>query len=260
MDGAGADAEAGRLALPPEHPEIHAYSLAGLKGNIEFVEDKSIPDHDALWLLAPSNAFRVSVHELISQRWFDNFVLVLIIVSSALMLAEDPVNPDATRNKIFEKMEYGFIALFTLEMLLKIIALGLVLHPRAYLRSGWNILDAVVVISSLLSIALAGSGIGFVRVLRILRILRPLRVINRAQKLKEVTMCLIASVRNIQPIFVLTILALLVFGVSGTQLYKGAFFSCSDESITTRAACVGSYNSTSPTTGVTVGVGRGGGG
>ena len=45
-----------------------------------------------------------------------------------------------------EQIEYIFLAIFTMEVILKIIAYGLCLHPNAYLRSGWNLLDFVIVV------------------------------------------------------------------------------------------------------------------
>ena len=39
-----------------------------------------------------------------------------------------------------------FLAIFTLEAVLKIIAYGFLFHPGAYLRNGWNILDFVIVV------------------------------------------------------------------------------------------------------------------
>ena len=36
--------------------------------------------------------------------------------------------------------------IFAGEALLKIIAMGFVLHPGAYLRNGWNILDFSIVL------------------------------------------------------------------------------------------------------------------
>ena len=45
-----------------------------------------------------------------------------------------------------EQIEYIFLAIFTLEVILKIIAYGLCLHPNAYLRSGWNLLDFIIVV------------------------------------------------------------------------------------------------------------------
>jgi len=44
-----------------------------------------------------------------------------------------------------EKVEYLFLAIFTIESVIKIIAFGFVCHQDAYLRNGWNILDFVIV-------------------------------------------------------------------------------------------------------------------
>ena len=63
--------------------------------------------------------------------------------------------------------------LFTIEMLTKWIAMGVIMHPDAYFRTGWNALDGFVVIVSILNLAL--SGLSFVRGFRALRALRPLR-------------------------------------------------------------------------------------
>lgn len=39
-----------------------------------------------------------------------------------------------------------FLVIFTVETVLKIVAYGLVLHPSAYIRNGWNLLDFVIVV------------------------------------------------------------------------------------------------------------------
>lgn len=61
----------------------------------------------------------------------------------------------------------------------QVIALGLFAHPSSYLRSPWNQLDAVVVITSLVSSGAPNSHISILRALRLLRVLRPLRMISR---------------------------------------------------------------------------------
>lgn len=39
-----------------------------------------------------------------------------------------------------------FLVIFTVETVLKIVAYGLVLHPSAYIRNGWNLLDFIIVV------------------------------------------------------------------------------------------------------------------
>jgi len=43
-------------------------------------------------------------------------------------------------------VEYVFLVIFTIETFTKILAYGLVMHPSAYIRSGWNLLDFIIVI------------------------------------------------------------------------------------------------------------------
>lgn len=57
-----------------------------------------------------------------------------------------PAPPPTLFSPPQEQVEYVFLIIFTVETFLKIIAYGLVLHPSAYIRNGWNLLDFVIVI------------------------------------------------------------------------------------------------------------------
>ena len=46
-----------------------------------------------------------------------------------------------------EKTEVYFLVIFCIEALLKIVALGFILHKGAYLRNVWNIMDFIVVVT-----------------------------------------------------------------------------------------------------------------
>lgn len=77
--------------------------------------------------------------------------MVVICLSSMALAAEDPVNEDSSWNLILDRLDYAFTGVFAVEMLLKIIDLGIILHPGSYLREFWNIMDAAVVICALVS-------------------------------------------------------------------------------------------------------------
>lgn len=98
--------------------------------------------------LGPDNTVRRWCHRVGFDRRFDSLVLTLIIISSALLAAEDPVNPDAEINKQLETADIFFTSVFVIEMLLKIVALG----SWDYFRDPWNDLDAIVVFASLASL------------------------------------------------------------------------------------------------------------
>ena len=66
-----------------------------------------------------------------------------------------------------------FVAIFLLEFILKIIALGFVMKMNSYLRDGWNILDFMVLVNAVLE-ETAYNRDGFL-FLRAFRVLKPLR-------------------------------------------------------------------------------------
>lgn len=68
------------------------------------------------------------------------------------------------------------MVIFTIEALLKIIGMGFIMDSGSYLRDGWNWIDFIVVVTSLLSNIPAIPSISF---LRTFRVLRPLRSLNR---------------------------------------------------------------------------------
>jgi len=169
-----------------------------------------------------------------------NFILVCIIISSALLACEDPLKSKSDINLTLAYFDYFFTTIFTIECTLKLISYGFLFHPGAFCRSAFNCLDIVVVSVSLISI-FGGSGIGFLKILRVLRVLRPLRAINRAKGLKKVVQCLIVSVKTINNIVIVTLLLMFLFAVIGVQLFKGKFFYCTDFSKTTEAECQGEF-------------------
>jgi hypothetical protein len=73
-------------------------------------------------------------------------------------------------------------AIFTVEILMKIVAFGLIYNgENSYLRIPGNILDFIVTGLSILSIFLDGVDLSFFKVLRLFKVLRPLRFITRIE-------------------------------------------------------------------------------
>lgn len=68
------------------------------------------------------------------------------------MRSQRSLNPPCDRPRLCpvllsqERVEYLFLIIFTVEAFLKVIAYGLLFHPNAYLRNGWNLLDFIIVV------------------------------------------------------------------------------------------------------------------
>lgn len=207
----------------------------------EFNKTVPIPEYSSFFIFGPKNRIRVFCHWLCNHSLFGNIILVCILISSALLAAEDPLRENSDQNKSLKPFDYLFTTVFTIELLLKLISYGFVLHPGSFCRSSFNILDLVVVCVSIISIFSDSSAVSFIKILRVLRVLRPLRAINRAKGLKRVVQCVIVSVKTIGNIVLVTCLLQFMFAVIGVQLFKGKFFSCTDNSKMTEDECHGTF-------------------
>uniref|UniRef100_A0A1I8PXP8 Voltage-dependent calcium channel type A subunit alpha-1 n=1 Tax=Stomoxys calcitrans TaxID=35570 RepID=A0A1I8PXP8_STOCA len=208
---------------------------------------KPMLPYSSMFILSPTNPIRRGAHWVVNLRYFDFFIMVVISLSSIALAAEDPVRENSPRNKILNYFDYAFTGVFTIEMLLKIVDLGVILHPGSYLREFWNIMDAVVVICAAVSFGFdmsgssAGQNLSTIKSLRVLRVLRPLKTIKRVPKLKAVFDCVVNSLKNVVNILIVYILFQFIFSVIGVQLFNGKFFYCTDESKHTAYECQGSY-------------------
>uniref|UniRef100_A0A8C3YV15 Voltage-dependent T-type calcium channel subunit alpha-1H n=1 Tax=Catagonus wagneri TaxID=51154 RepID=A0A8C3YV15_9CETA len=201
----------------------------------------------ALYLFSPQNRFRVSCRKIIAHKMFDHVVLVFIFLNCITIALERPgIDPGSTERAFLSVSNYIFTAIFVAEMMVKVVALGLVSGEHAYLQSSWNVLDGLLVLVSLVDIivAMASAGgakiLGILRVLRLLRTLRPLRVISRAPGLKLVVETLISSLRPIGNIVLICCAFFIIFGILGVQLFKGKFYYCDGtdtRNISTKAEC-----------------------
>ncbi|XP_078045544.1 calcium voltage-gated channel subunit cacophony isoform X7 [Augochlora pura] len=208
---------------------------------------KPMLPYSSMFILSPTNPVRRAAHWVVNLRYFDFFIMVVISLSSIALAAEDPVWEDSPRNEVLNYFDYAFTGVFTVEMILKIIDLGIILHPGSYLREFWNIMDAVVVICAAVSFAFdmtgssAGQNLSTIKSLRVLRVLRPLKTIKRVPKLKAVFDCVVNSLKNVINILIVYILFQFIFAVIAVQLFNGKFFYCTDESKYTEEDCQGQY-------------------
>ncbi|CAF1093497.1 unnamed protein product [Rotaria sordida] len=206
---------------------------------------KPILPHSSMFIFSPTNPIRRFCHFIVTLRYFELLIMIVICLSSISLAAEDPVHENSSRNHILNYLDYAFTGVFTVELLLKIVDLGVVLHEGAYCRDVWNLLDALVVICALVAFGFtengAGKNLNTIKSLRVLRVLRPLKTINRVPKLKAVFDCVITSLSNVLTILIVYMLFQFIFAVMAVQLFKGKFYRCSDLSKLTPEECQGFY-------------------
>lgn len=154
--------------------------------------------------------------------------MLLIIISSVLLIAENPLNdPKSTQTKVFGYLDIFITFIFTLELLGKALTFGFIFNGKtSYMHSGWNNLDLFTVAISWISIGLSSLDLNAIKVLRVLRVLRPLKMISRNESLKIQIHSLLLSIPGIINVAILSGIFLLLFGIFFTNFFKGTFYHC----------------------------------
>ena len=174
---------------------------------------------------------RVSCNRMIEHNLFNGFIMVLILLSTIILCLDSPrLERNAAAGSVDAKATQGVIALFnfiftglfTVEMVIKIVALGI----RGYFFNGFNLLDFFCVFVSWATIVPGGENLGALKSLRTLRGLRPLRLITRIQSMAIVIEALIRALPAIGNVALILIVFWLVFAILGVQVFGGALASC----------------------------------
>ena len=126
----------------------------------------------------------------------------------------------------FSIMDQIFSVIFLLEMILKMVSSGVILHENSYLRNSWNVLDCLISVFGMISAFGEGNTFKSLKVLRVVRALRPLRVVRRHPNLKVAVLGLISSVPAIVNVMPLLAFWYSLYAMLGVSLFKGMLYSC----------------------------------
>ena len=127
------------------------------------------------------------------------------------------------RDDILEIVFIVFNCIFAIEMVIKMLARGLVLHKGAYLRNGWNIIDCFVTIYAF--VKLSSPNIGNLSVLRVIRLLRVLRSISVLSGIRRLTTSIIISLPTLGNVLLFLCFIFLIFAILGIQIFSGVLYN-----------------------------------
>ncbi|XP_012394726.1 voltage-dependent L-type calcium channel subunit alpha-1C isoform X7 [Orcinus orca] len=190
----------------------------------------------ALLCLTLKNPIRRACISIVEWKPFEIIILLTIFANCVALAIYIPFPEDDSNatNSNLERVEYLFLIIFTVEAFLKVVAYGLLFHPNAYLRNGWNLLDFIIVVVGLFSAileqatkadganALGGKGAGFdVKALRAFRVLRPLRLVSGVPSLQVVLNSIIKAMVPLLHIALLVLFVIIIYAIIGLELFMG---------------------------------------
>ncbi|NXM04070.1 SCN5A protein, partial [Tyrannus savana] len=162
----------------------------------------------------PQNAFLGLLFDIVEHKAFDIIVMILICLNMVVMMAED--NQKGTK-EVLNKINYFFVAAFTAECVIKILALR-----QHYFKSGWNLFDFSVVVLSIVSIGVSEVFEEFfsptlLRTIRLARIGRILRLVQKARRIRTLLFALLMSLPALINAGLLLFLIIFIYAIVGME-------------------------------------------
>ena len=122
--------------------------------------------------------------------------------------------------------EYTFLAIYTIEAIVKAFARGVIMAKHTYLRDPWNWLDFVVLISAYATIiaqytADSAQAVN-IQALRTFRVFRVLKTIAVIPGLKRIIESLIRALKMLGDVYLMTLLFFTIFAIFGVEIFMGS--------------------------------------
>ncbi|XP_030763174.1 voltage-dependent T-type calcium channel subunit alpha-1G-like isoform X1 [Sitophilus oryzae] len=150
-------------------------------------------------------------------------MMVILLNCITLGMYQPCVDKDpcvTNRCRILQTFDEFIFAFFSLEMTIKMIAMG-VYGRGAYLADSWNRLDLFIVIAGAVEYGLPSFNNINLSPVRTIRVLRPLRAINRIPSMRILVMLLLDTLPMLGNVLLLCFFVFFIFGIVGVQLWQG---------------------------------------
>nr|XP_049465999.1 muscle calcium channel subunit alpha-1-like isoform X6 [Anopheles coluzzii] len=164
---------------------------------------------------------RRACRKAVKSQAFYWLIIILVFLNTGVLATEHYRQPPWL-DDFQEYTNMFFVALFTMEMLLKMYSLGF----QGYFVSLFNRFDCFVVIGSIGEMILTSTQIMpplGVSVLRCVRLLRVFKVTKYWQSLSNLVASLLNSIQSIASLLLLLFLFIVIFALLGMQVFGGKF-------------------------------------
>uniref|UniRef100_A0AAV2L2X1 Uncharacterized protein n=1 Tax=Knipowitschia caucasica TaxID=637954 RepID=A0AAV2L2X1_KNICA len=162
---------------------------------------------------------KASVNVMVMDPFLDLGITVCIVLNTLFMAMEHYPMTDEF-NSMLTIGNLVFSGIFTMEMVLKIIALD----PYFYFQTGWNIFDSIIVCLSLMELGLSDvEGLSVLRSFRLLRVFKLARSWPTLNTLIKIIGNSMGALGNLTLVLAIIVF---IFAVVGMQLFGKNYQDC----------------------------------
>uniref|UniRef100_A0A803YSJ4 Calcium voltage-gated channel subunit alpha1 I n=1 Tax=Meleagris gallopavo TaxID=9103 RepID=A0A803YSJ4_MELGA len=201
------------LEQPPSSPEL------GEDEEVTSPPDPDVPYPD----LAPVVFFclkqTTSPRSWCIKMCVSMMVILLNCVTLGMYQPCEDMDCLSDRCKILQVFDDFIFIFFAMEMVLKMVALG-IFGKKCYLGDTWNRLDFFIVMAGMVEYSLDLQNINL-SAIRTVRVLRPLKAINRVPSMRILVNLLLDTLPMLGNVLLLCFFVFFIFGIIGVQLWAG---------------------------------------
>ncbi|KAM5289144.1 voltage-dependent T-type calcium channel subunit alpha-1I [Ctenodactylus gundi] len=154
--------------------------------------------------------------------WFECVSMLVILLNCVTLGMYQPCDDMdclSDRCKILQVFDDFIFIFFAMEMVLKMVALG-IFGKKCYLGDTWNRLDFFIVMAGMVEYSLDLQNINL-SAIRTVRVLRPLKAINRVPSMRILVNLLLDTLPMLGNVLLLCFFVFFIFGIVGVQLWAG---------------------------------------
>ncbi|XP_048784755.1 voltage-dependent T-type calcium channel subunit alpha-1I isoform X5 [Lagopus muta] len=208
------------LEQPPSSPEL------GEDEEVTSPPDPDVPYPDlapvVFFCLKQTTSPRSWCIKMVCNPWFECVSMMVILLNCVTLGMYQPCEDMdclSDRCKILQVFDDFIFIFFAMEMVLKMVALG-IFGKKCYLGDTWNRLDFFIVMAGMVEYSLDLQNINL-SAIRTVRVLRPLKAINRVPSMRILVNLLLDTLPMLGNVLLLCFFVFFIFGIIGVQLWAG---------------------------------------
>ncbi|XP_075298802.1 voltage-dependent L-type calcium channel subunit alpha-1S isoform X2 [Opisthocomus hoazin] len=168
----------------------------------------------------PKNPYQYQIWYVVTSSYFEYLMFFLILLNT-ICLGMQHYNQSAEMNHISDILNVAFTVLFTLEMILKLMAF----KAKGYFGDPWNVFDFLIVIGSIIDVILseiddpddnARVSITFFRLFRVMRLVK---LLSRGEGVRTLLWTFIKSFQALPYVALLIVMLFFIYAVIGMQMF-----------------------------------------
>ena len=184
------------------------------------------------------------IKRVLSTQTYLEWVIILITFSSCVAMLFENSSNRTFDDPVLEFFEYLFVVSTSLELLIRVLADGLLFTPNAVIRSFGDVIDIFIYFIGFIYVCSSPTIIpkdSAAYALVVFRALRPLRVINLIPKTRQVIQELFGGFKEILKVAALQLALMFIFASYGVQMFSDELKRCNDGDVSAKNECTGVF-------------------